>query len=250
MKSKENISDRKKYMSNAYSKFWINVREKKGFQKYDKNLVRYIIKNLGSGGRLLEVAIGTGYPFADYFQKKGYDVYGIDISPLLVEKCKKINPNINCTVSDAERLPYKDNYFDATYCFHSTWYFPDLIKVISEMIRVTVPKGLVIFDIMNLNNRIIYKNYHKNLNRYNYRYLYYPVHFFKNIIKIILNYKGISWKILVYSTPTKPEDIINFLNEKKISYKIFVRREDESIEFQNKISSFENYFKVVFAISK
>jgi len=250
MKSKENISDRKKYMSNAYSKFWINVREKKGFQKYDKNLVRYIIKNLGSGGRLLEVAIGTGYPFADYFQKKGYDVYGIDISPLLVEKCKKINPNINCTVSDAERLPYKDNYFDATYCFHSTWYFPDLIKAISEMMRVAVPKGLVIFDIQNLNNNIISSSYLKRLSRYNNRFFYYPIHFMKNIVKIFLGRKDISWRIVLHEVPTRPETLYDYFRKSKINYKVMVRNEDDSLGMMNSSDSFVDFSRLVFAIIK
>ena len=50
MKSKENISDRKKYMRDIYSKYWITSREKKyGFLEYDKNLIGYITKNVGGG---------------------------------------------------------------------------------------------------------------------------------------------------------------------------------------------------------
>mgnify|MGYP001281726718 CR=1 FL=1 len=117
----------KKHMRDKYSNYWITAREKKyGFLEYDKNLIEYITENADKGeGRILEVGVGTGYPFATTFQEKGYDVYGIDISPQLVDKCKKSYPNIKCEVGDAENLPYKDNFFDVVYCFHSTWYFPD-----------------------------------------------------------------------------------------------------------------------------
>ena len=88
--------DRKTYMKNIYSKYWSYAREKKyGFQKYDKNLCNYICENISKKGNILEVGIGTGFPFGDFFQKKGYNIYGIDIAPTLIEKCKKLNNKIN-----------------------------------------------------------------------------------------------------------------------------------------------------------
>ena len=39
--------DRKAYMKNIYSKYWIVAREQKyGFLEYDKNLCHYICKNV------------------------------------------------------------------------------------------------------------------------------------------------------------------------------------------------------------
>ena len=75
---------------------------------------------------MLEVAIGTGYPIADHLQKAGHEVHGIDISPDLVRRCRELNPAIQAKVGDAEHLEYPDATFDATYCFHSSWYFPNL----------------------------------------------------------------------------------------------------------------------------
>jgi Methylase involved in ubiquinone/menaquinone biosynthesis len=151
--------DRKTYMKDIYSRYWSYAREKEyGFLEYDKNLCNYIIKNVSKGGNVLDVGIGTGFPFGDFLQKGGYDVHGIDIAPILIEKCKKLNNKINCKVGDAENLTYPNNFFDCTYSFHSTFYFPNLCKVISEMIRVTNPNGLIIFDIQNKNNNEMHKN--------------------------------------------------------------------------------------------
>ena len=44
-----------------------------------------------------------------------------------------------------EKIDYPESYFDCTYCFASTWYFPDLYKSIDEMIRVTKKNGLLFF---------------------------------------------------------------------------------------------------------
>ena len=49
-------------------------------------------------------------------------------------------------------MNYRDGFFDCAYCFHSTWYFPDLGQAIDEMLRVTRLGGLVMFDIQNRNN--------------------------------------------------------------------------------------------------
>lgn len=197
------IMDRKTYTKNVYSKYWITAREKiYGFMEYDKNLCNYVCGRIPKGKKVLEVAVGTGYPFADIFQKLGYIVYGIDISPELIDKCRQTNPLIDCKVGDAEYLDYPDDQFDCTYCFHSTWYFPDLTKAIDEMLRVTHPGGLIIFDIQNRNNKDINRAYRKRLSpdtgmKRIFRYT-------KNIAKVFLHRGTPVWYSFVYEVPTYP----------------------------------------------
>ncbi len=242
--------DRKRYMRDIYSRYWLTAREKiYGFLEYDKNLCKYICDHVQAGGKLLEVAIGTGYPFADFLQKAGYSVHGINIAPSLIEKCRQLNPNIDCQVGEAESLNYPDNYFDGTYCFHSSWYLYDLIKAVDEMLRVTRPGGLVMFDIQNRNNRKIESIYRRNifLNRRSVRY---PL----NVARVILR-KGIpvwNWNCDVEQVPTYPESIYGYLKERGITnpqLQIMVRKEDESIE-KSVIGSLEDFARLVFVIKK
>lgn len=246
--------DRKTYMKDTYSKYWITAREKiYGFSKYDRNLCNYICEHTPKGGRLLEVAIGTGYPFGDFFQKAGYSVYGIDISPGLIEKCRELNPNINCRVGDAERLDYSNSYFDCTYCFHSTWYFPNLNKAIDEMLRVTHPAGLVIFDIQNRNNKKIGRAYHKKLSEHIgiRRIIRHAKNYAKNIAKIILRRGTPVWHLIVYEVPTYPENLYEHFKQIGISdFQVMVRKADDTLELKGQKGSFEEYNRLVFVVRK
>jgi len=247
--------DRKTYMKNIYSKYWISARENKyGFLKYDKNLCNYIIKNINTNEAILEVGIGTGYPFADFFQKNDYKVHGIDIAPLLIEKCKKLNKKINCKVGDAENIEYPDNFFKCTYSFHSTFYFPDLCKVIDEMIRVTSPGGLIVFDIQNRDNEECIKNYNQMVSSKSniFRKL---IRYVKNIIKITLRNEAVDWTNVIHEIPTYPKTIYAHLKKINVqNYNIMTSSKDKKI-IDFLILKIENdpiaeYPRLIFSIKK
>ena len=242
--------DQKTYMRDVYSQSWITAREKHyGFMEYDKNLCRFIQTEVREGSKLLDVACGTGYPFAAYFQQSGYRVYGTDIAPNLIEKCHQLYPDVVSTVGDAEDLEYPDDNFDCTYCFHSSWYFPDLTRVINEMLRVTRPDGLVMFDIQNRHNPEIENSYRKR-NSLMSRLLWYAV-----ILKqFVLNrMPSLAWSYTIHEIPTYPETVYEYEHSQhdKISrFQILARNTDESLEMMNDEAPFENYGRLVFAISK
>ena len=244
--------NRKTYMKNIYSKYWIYARERKyGFLEYDKNLCNYICKNVFKEESILDVGIGTGFPFGDFFQKEGYNVYGIDIAPTLIEKCRKLNDKINCKVGDAENLEYPDNFFNCTYSFHSTFYFPDLYKVINEMIRVTIPNGLIIFDIQNKNNNECIQNYNRMIlyKSNGFRKLF---RYAKNITKIIFG-RGIpDWTNVVHEVPTSPETIHQHLKDLHVkNYSIMINSNmNMDLKVTNEIGSFKDYPKLVFVVRK
>jgi len=208
--------DVKEYMKTTYSRYWISARETKyGFSEYDRSLCALLLDHLPRRGRILEVAIGTGYRFAGYFEKAGYSVYGIDVSQELARKCRELYPSIGVQVADAENLPSKDLRFDATYCFHSTWYFPDLNRAIGEMIRVTKQGGFVLFDLMNAENpRIMQivldeKRQAGGITR--------SFNFLKDILKFILRYGMPQWHYVVHTFPARVQDVVKFLKNQGLT---------------------------------
>lgn len=242
--------DRKTYMKDIYSKYWIDAREKiYGFLQYDKNLCNYICENVPKGENILEAAIGTGFPFGDFFQKAGYQVHGIDIAPILIEKCRELNAKINCKVGDVEVMDYQDDYFHCTYCFHSTWYFPNLCKAIDEMVRVTIPGGMIIFDIQNRNNKEIDFGCRKRLSGTGGIRLL--LRYGKNIAKIMLRRGTPIWHNFTHEVPTYPEAIYQHFENRQIKdFKVMVKKEDESLEPRNEISSFRDFARLVFVVRK
>ena len=237
-------------MRDVYSKYWITARERiYGFSDYDKNLCHYISEHLPPGSRLLEVALGTGYPFADFFQKTGFRVYGLDISPDLITKCRRLNPNIECQIGDAENLDYPDDFFDGTYCFHSTWYFPNLNRAIDEMMRVTRPGGLVLFDIQNRNHEMIERDYRRLQFIKTGRGRAFS--FAKNIAKVILRRGIANWHCIVYEVPTNPKNIYEHFEERQIrNFQVMVRTANGSIEARNEIGPFRDFPRLVFVVRK
>ena len=103
-------------MKNVYSKTWSKTREGYGVEQYDNDLIKELTKELKSG-KILEVGIGDGFPYSNVLDEMGYEVYGIDISPILIEKVKTQFPKINVSVGDAENLEFLDNFFDIVFCF-------------------------------------------------------------------------------------------------------------------------------------
>jgi len=241
---------RKLYMAQVYANYWVTAREQiYGFLEYDRNLCRYICAHVPAGGRILEVAIGTGYPFAQYLAQAGYLVHGIDISPQLVEKCRQTYPNIHCRVGDAENIDYQDGFFDMTYCFHSTWYFPNLNRAIDEMLRVTRPAGLVLFDIQNRNNKSIRDAYEKRIAEV--RTVGGIKRLVANTAKMFLHVGRPGYNFLIHEVPTYPETIYQHLERRPISgYHIMVRREDDSLELKEGRSSFEEFARLVFVVTR
>ena len=68
-------------MRNIYSKGWSETRKKYGVGQYDKDLIHELSKKV-KNGKILEVGIGDGFPYSNILDEMGYEVYGIDISPI------------------------------------------------------------------------------------------------------------------------------------------------------------------------
>lgn len=242
--------DRKTYMKKVYARYWMNAREEiYGFLDYDKNLCQRIAGEVPVPATMIEVAIGTGFPFADHFDKAGYSVHGVDISPDLIAKCKRLHPQVQAMVGDAEHLAFDDGTFDCAFCFHSTWYFPDLPRAIVEMIRVTRPGGHIFFDIQNMDHPEIAANFRKR-QFFNSR-AGLPLKYAKNVVKVLLRRKDVDWTTVTYEVPTVPATVHTCLGAAPIKgYTVLGRRADHSLACIEGRAGEVEYPRLVFCITK
>ena len=252
-----NDKKRKEFMRDTYYKFWVNTRKKYGIGNYEKDLLK-LIYSKNNLNKILEVGIGDGYPFAKALSDKKYKVYGIDISPQHIEMVKKKIPDIESFVGDAENLEFNDSFFDLVYCFRSSWYFPDILKAIDEMIRVSKENAFILIDIQNQNHPIHLKIKKNQMYREENYLQEIFLRFSKNILKILIRpfiYFPTYWSLkehIIIQKASDPKEIEDHLNRtKNLEYKIYgvnYSMLKESLSELDNSDKANKYDRILFAI--
>ncbi len=97
-----------------------------------------------SGDLVLEVGCGTGFTTLGIAKKVSEErIFGVDLSLEQIKKAKK-KLGANFILGDAENLPFRDKTFDSAISAGSIEYWPNPLKGISEMVRVTKSGGKVV----------------------------------------------------------------------------------------------------------
>lgn len=126
------------------------LRKKKIHTKIE---LAYLLKVLNKKDKILDLACGYGR-FTIPLTKKGYDVEGIDITPVLIEKAKKDAKkdglSINFRLGDMRKLPYKNNSFNKIICMWSAFLElsnnKDQLMAIKEMKRILIKGGFAFIE--------------------------------------------------------------------------------------------------------
>ena len=125
-------------------------RDEKEAQVFIDNLIDYL--QIHKGSKLIDIACGKGR-HAKYFNKKGMDVVGVDLSQNSINTAiKDENKNLQFLAHDM-RENYQENAFDVvTNLFTSFGYFEnnkDEQKAINAMANNLKKEGILIIDFMN-----------------------------------------------------------------------------------------------------
>jgi ubiquinone/menaquinone biosynthesis C-methylase UbiE len=135
------------------------------FKKYGydipkaRNLI--LTKAMLTKGKILEVGTGKGHT-AIVLAKKGFKLTSIDLDRKAQHiartslKSMKLDKLVTLKMMNAERLQYKDNFFDSVISVNFIHHAKNPNKCLKEMIRVTRNK-LIIADINKRGERIMEK---------------------------------------------------------------------------------------------
>lgn len=132
-KNAKNLNDRislhEKYSTNKQG--WFNWL----FEKIDFSKVN----------RLLELGCGNGKLWQENkIDLRNREIFLSDISEGMVEEVrKKLGSDFNCIVADAEKIPFKDAYFDSIIANHVLFYLNDLNQGLKEIRRVLKSNGML-----------------------------------------------------------------------------------------------------------
>jgi ubiquinone/menaquinone biosynthesis C-methylase UbiE len=98
------------------------------------------------GGKVLEVAAGTGKNFCYY--PKTCQITAVDLSPAMLEIARKradsLDLNITFLVTDAETLDFPGQSFDMVVSSLTLCTFPDPVAALREMARVCRADGRIL----------------------------------------------------------------------------------------------------------
>lgn len=98
--------------------------------------------NLKSGEKVLDVGCNAGELLNKIVATYHVSGYGIDISDKTIGLAKKYNPFANkYIVGDAEKMPYRNNYFDAIISTDVLEHVPYPERVMAEIGRMLKPRG-------------------------------------------------------------------------------------------------------------
>ena len=126
-------------------------RNEKEAQVFIDNLIQYL--QIPNGSKLIDIACGRGR-HAIYFNKKGMNVIGVDLSSNSILYAKEDeNSTLQFAVHDMREV-YKKNYFDVvTNLFTSFGYFDDNTneqEAINAMASNLKIGGILVIDFMNV----------------------------------------------------------------------------------------------------
>ena len=132
-KNAKNLNDRislhEKFSTNKQG--WFNWL----FEKIDFSKVN----------RLLELGCGNGKLWKENkINLRNREIFLSDISEGMVEEVRnKLGSDFNCILADAEKIPFKDAYFDSVIANHVLFYLNDLNQGLKEISRVLKPNGVL-----------------------------------------------------------------------------------------------------------
>jgi SAM-dependent methyltransferase len=116
-----------------------------GVRRTRMEILRHVVERVHEPRALaLEVGIGNGENLA--FLPAGWTVQGVDVARTQLDDCIRRHPAMTGRLAraEAEKLPFADATFDATWSVGGFNYYRDHEAALREMRRVTKPGGPVV----------------------------------------------------------------------------------------------------------
>lgn len=86
--------------------------------------VQKLLTLLPKRAQILDLGCGAGVPVDDLFLKKGHQVTGIDISPVMIARARRACPEGDYLVGDIQDLPPGAYQVDAVVSFYALFHLP------------------------------------------------------------------------------------------------------------------------------
>jgi SAM-dependent methyltransferase len=121
------------------------ISEELEHKPLDRQLLDRFAGRVQARGPACDVGCGPGH-VALYLQQRGVRVRGVDLSPVMVEAARRLNPGIEFTQADMRSLEIGDEILGGIVALYSIIHIPrpEVVAVLTEMRRVLRPGGLLL----------------------------------------------------------------------------------------------------------
>ncbi len=124
----------------------------------DRKLLDRFAIEVPKNGEVCDLGCGPGH-VARYLRSRGVSVFGLDVSPKMVEVARKLNPAISFRQGDALSLELADASLTGIVAFYLICNIPKdlLTQTFREMKRVLKPGGLLLVSFHNGDDEVIHE---------------------------------------------------------------------------------------------
>jgi SAM-dependent methyltransferase len=110
----------------------------------DRRLLDAFATRVNGSGRVCDIGCGPGH-VARYLHDRGVDVFGVDLSPGMLEQARRLNPGMDFRQGNMLSLEFDDTSLAALVAFYSILHIPraEVSDAFREFHRVLKPGGLL-----------------------------------------------------------------------------------------------------------
>jgi len=131
----------------SYDRVAAEYNQRIGDELDHKPLERQLLDRFAASvtGRICDLGCGPGH-IAGYLHERGADVFGIDLSPGMIEQAGQRNPGIPFEQGDMRALKLDDGALGGIVALYSIIHIPrgDVTGVLGELRRVLQPGGALL----------------------------------------------------------------------------------------------------------
>ena len=111
----------------------------------DRELLHRFVRQIRGQGEICDMGCGPGH-VARFLRDAGASVFGLDLSPRMLEQARKLNPDISFREGNMMALDLGDGVLAGIAAFYAIVNLPrqSLPSVFREMERVLRPRGLLL----------------------------------------------------------------------------------------------------------
>lgn len=140
----DSVRDSYDRIADAYARRYANELQQKPL---DRELLNHFAAEIQERGEVCDIGCGPGH-IARYLRDQGTNVFGLDLSPRMIDEARKLSPDISFHVGNMMGLDLESGRLAGMVAFYAIVNIPEdsLPVVFAEMWRVLQPGGWLLLS--------------------------------------------------------------------------------------------------------